>query len=184
MLVLLLMGELWALLQTGSRFYLKARSQADLQRHALIALRWMSTDLSEGDTFSFKYYNPESVSTDREGIVFGSPKGLSEEIIYDSSGGLTWNSVVGYYIEPDSGDLYRTRVPLDSSQSNESAPQIKDEFYHIELMANAKHKRKVAEKAYDMEAQTGPQDVMVYLKFRDEDLGFGLTVQTRLEMKN
>jgi hypothetical protein len=184
LLVTLLMGELWMLLQTGSRFYLKARSQSDLQRHALIALRWMSTDLAEGAPLSFRHYDPDnpSMDTERNGFVFGSPKDMDGEVVYDDEGRLSWNSVVGYYIESEGGDLFRVRVPTPEATS--SAPQILDEFYSVDVIADAPSKRKVAENAYDIDIVQGIQDVSVKLRFRDEDLGHGLTVRTRLEMKN
>ena len=184
LLVTLLMVELWMLLQTGSRFYLKARSQSDLQRHALIALRWMSTDLAEGAPLSFRHYDPDnpSIVTNRNGFVFGSPKNLAGDILYDEEGRLSWNSVVGYYIEPEGGDLFRVRVATPDATS--SAPQILDDLYHVDVIYDAPSKRKVAEKAFDIDIVQGIQDVSVILRLRDEDLGHGLTVKTRLEMKN
>ena len=94
-LVLLIMGELWMLLQTGTRFYLRSRAQSDVQRHALIALRWMSTDLAEGAPLSFKHYDPDdpSITTDRNGFVFGSPKDANEAASYNEEGRLLWTSV-------------------------------------------------------------------------------------------
>ena len=59
-----------------------------------------------------------------------------------------------------------------------------DELYHITLMEAASNRRMVAQDAYDIETVQGPQDIQVTLRFRDEDLGFGLKIQTRLEMKN
>ena len=183
-LVLLIMGELWMLLQTGTRFYLRSRSQSDVQRHALIALRWMSTDLAEGAPLSFKHYDPDnsSIVTDRNGFVFGSPKGMDEEASYNDEGRLLWTSVIGYYIEPETKDLIRAKMLLE--EPKESAPQILDELYHVSLMDGAPNKRMVAKEAYDIETVQGPQDIQVTLRFRDEELGFGLTIQTRLEMKN
>lgn len=183
-LVLLIMGELWMLLQTGTRFYLRSRAQSDVQRHALIALRWMSTDLAEGAPLSFKHYDPDnpSITTDRNGFVFGSPKGANEAATYNEEGRLLWTSVIGYYIDPASKDLIRAKILLE--EPKESAPQILDELYHITLMEAASNRRMVAQDAYDIETVQGPQDIQVTLRFRDEDLGFGLKIQTRLEMKN
>jgi hypothetical protein len=183
-LVLLIMGELWMLLQTGTRFYLRSRAQSDVQRHALIALRWMSTDLAEGAPLSFKHYDPDnpSITTDRNGFVFGSPKDANEAASYNEEGRLLWTSVIGYYIDPASKDLIRAKILLD--EPKESAPQILDELYHISLMEAASNRRMVAQDAYDIETVQGPQDIQVTLRFRDEDLGFGLKIQTRLEMKN
>ncbi|MCA9779330.1 MAG: hypothetical protein KC800_21535 [Candidatus Eremiobacteraeota bacterium] len=183
-LVLLIMGELWMLLQTGTRFYLRSRSQSDVQRHALIALRWMSTDLAEGAPLSFKHYDPDnpSIVTDRNGFVFGSPKGMDEEASYNDEGRLLWTSVIGYYIDPETKDLIRAKMLLE--EPKESAPQILDELYHVTLMEGAPNKRMVAKEAYDIVTVQGPQDIQVTLRFRDEDLGYGLTIQTRLEMKN
>jgi hypothetical protein len=183
-LVLLIMGELWMLLQTGTRFYLRSRAQSDVQRHALIALRWMSTDLAEGAPLSFKHYDPDnpSITTDRNGFVFGSPKGANEAASYNDEGRLLWTSVIGYYIDPSSNDLIRAKILLE--EPKESAPQILDELYHIALMEAASNRRMVAQDAHDIETVQGPQDIQVTLRFRDEDLGFGLKIQTRLEMKN
>ncbi len=183
-LVLLIMGELWMLLQTGTRFYLRSRAQSDVQRHALIALRWMSTDLAEGAPLSFKHYDPDnpSITTDRNGFVFGSPKGADEAASYNEEGRLLWTSVIGYYIDPTSNDLIRAKMLLE--EPKESAPQILDDLYHVSLMQGASNRRMVAQDAYDIETVQGPQDVQVTLRFRDEDLGFGLKIQTRLEMKN
>ena len=183
-LVLLIMGELWMLLQTGTRFYLRSRAQSDVQRHALIALRGMSTDLAEGAPLSFKHYDPDnpSITTDRNGFVFGSPKDANEAASYNEEGRLLWTSVIGYYIDPASKDLIRAKILLD--EPKESAPQILDELYHISLMEAASNRRMVAQDAYDIETVQGPQDIQVTLRFRDEDLGFGLKIQTRLEMKN
>ena len=183
-LVLLIMGELWMLLQTGTRFYLRSRAQSDVRRHALIALRWMSTDLAEGAPLSFKHYDPDnpSITTDRNGFVFGSPKGANEAATYNEEGRLLWTSVIGYYIDPASKDLIRAKILLE--EPKESAPQILDELYHITLMEAASNRRMVAQDAYDIETVQGPQDIQVTLRFRDEDLGFGLKIQTRLEMKN
>lgn len=144
----------------------------------------MSTDLAEGAPLSFKHYDPDnpSITTDRNGFVFGSPKDANEAASYNEEGRLLWTSVIGYYIDPASKDLIRAKILLD--EPKESAPQILDELYHISLMEAASNRRMVAQDAYDIETVQGPQDIQVTLRFRDEDLGFGLKIQTRLEMKN
>lgn len=172
------------LMQAGSRFYHKVRSQSDVQRSALLALRWLSKDLAEGAPLSFRHYDPDNaaINTERNGLVFGSPKDLDEKVTYNDKGRLQWNSVIGYYIEEETGDLFRVKVPLPTTRVQ--APQIEDSLYHIDLLAQNPDRRMVARKAVDIQTEQGIQDVEVLLRFRDNDLGHGLSVKTRLEMKN
>ena len=178
------MGEVWMLLQTGSRFYLRVRGQTEVQKNALISLRWLSKDLAEGAPLSFKHYNPDnpSITTTHNGLVFGSPKDLDERVNYNDQGRLLWNSVTAYYIDPETGQLYRAKQLLDKPANQ--APQIQDDIHHVDILAASEFRRVIARKAIDIDTKQGIQSVEVKLRFRDEELGFGLTVQTRLEMKN
>ena len=114
LIVLLLMLEIWRLVAAGSRFYHRARSQSDVQRNSLIALRWMAKDLSEGSTISFREYKTDGPTPmTHAGIVFGSPTvpGTSS-VNYDAKGRMIWSSVIGYFIDPADKTLYRQQIPL------------------------------------------------------------------------
>jgi hypothetical protein len=183
-LVLLLLGQIWMMLQAGTRFYLKVRGQSEVQRDALLALRWLSKDLAEGASLSFRHYNPDnpSIDTVRNGLVFGSPKDLEGNVHYDSRGRLLWTSVTAYYIDPDTNTLFRTKKALDEHQV--SAPLINDEDHGVDLLADIEDRRTIARNVIDIETVQGPRNVRVTLRCRNEELGFGLTVRTKLEMKN
>lgn len=178
------MGEVWMLLQAGSRFYLKVRGQTEIQKNALISLRWLSKDLAEGAPLSFRHYDPDnpSITTSHNGLVFGSPKDLDEKVSYNLQGRLLWNSVIAYYIDPDTQQLFRAKQLLDEPVNQ--APQIQDDIHHVDILAGAESRRVIAREAVDINTKQGIQSIEVKLKFRDRKLGFGLTVQTRLEMKN
>jgi len=183
-LVLVFMGLIWGMLQAGSRFYLKVRGQTDVQKNALLALRWISKDLAEGAPLSFRHYSPEhpTVPSVHDGIVFGSPKDLDGRVHYDESGNLLWTSVIGIYIDPVSKTLYRTKYALPDHLS--VAPQIDDSVHHVDLLAEIPERRKLAENIVKIETIQGPGNVRIKLRCRNEELGFGLSVQTLLEMKN
>lgn len=189
-LVLLLLGELWMLLQTGTKFYLRVRGQTEVQRQALFALRWLSKDLSEGAPLSFRHYNPDnpSITTVRNGLAFGSPKNANGQVTYNPQGRIEWHSVLGYFIDPESNNFLRTQYILPTSTPPTPAtiaPQINDDEHHVDLLATSSlEKRVIAQKIVDIETEQAPGNVKVVLKFRDEEMGFGLSVETRLEMKN
>lgn len=183
-LVLLLLGEVWWMLQAGGRFYLRVRSQTSIQKSALIGLRWFTKDLAEGAPLSFRHYDPENpaIETVHNGLVFGSPKDLNEVAVYNDTGRLMWPSVIGYYIEPETNTLFRTKVLLDEPQRR--APQILDDIHHIDLLAEEPLRRAVAHNVINIKTEQGTQNLEIKLHCRDEEVGFGLTVRTRLEMKN
>jgi hypothetical protein len=183
-LVLLIMGEVWMMLRAGGQFYLRVKSQTETQRSALIALRWLSKDLAEGAPLSFRHYDPDnpSITTTRNGIVFGSPKDIEEAVSYDERGRLLWTTVTGYYIDPDTNVLYRTKLPL--TEIDATAPRILDTVHHIDVLATLVQRRPIAHHVIDIETEQGPSNVRIRLKCRDEKLGYGLSVSTRLEMKN
>lgn len=184
LLVLLLLGEVWMMIRAGSQFYRKARAQSEMQRNALLALRWLSKDLSEAAPLSFRYYDPSNPAfpSTHQGIVFGSPRDLDEKVHYNENGRLLWNTVIGYYIEPTSRTLYRVKKPLDPPELR--APQIDDELYHLELLAKEPMARPIAHDLFKFEASPGPKSIKVTIRCRNEDLGYGISVTTRLETKN
>lgn len=183
-IVVLLLGEVWMMMSVGSRFYLKTRAQTEVQTSALLGLRWLSKDLAEGSTFSLRQYDPDSTDfpSTHNGISFGSPKDNNEQVYYNDSGVLLWTSIVGYYIDPDSNVLYRTKLPL--SPRVPAAPRIDDSVHHIDILAARTDRRRIAGHAIRLEAVQNARNVAVTLKCRNEELGFGLTLKTRLEMKN
>ncbi len=182
-LVLLLMGEVWMMLRAGTRFYLRVKSQTETQRSALIALRWLSKDLAESSPNSFRHYDPTyHIPTVHDGFVFGSLKDESEEIIYNEDSKILWTTVTCYYIDPVSHVLYRTKKP--QADPGITAPKIKDADHHIDILAGLEKRRPIAHHVKDIESVLGPKNVKITLRCRDEELGYGLTVSTRLEMKN
>ncbi len=184
-LVLLLMGEVWYLASAGSRFYLKIKGKTEIQKSALIALRWFSKDLAEGAPLSFRHYDPDlGIDTSYDGMVFGSPKDVNDQVYYNDSGQLLWTSVIGYYIDPSNNILYRTKLPLPDTDYPTRAPLIDDSLYHINLLARISERRAIAHHVVNLTTEQSTQSVKVEVHCRDEDLGFGLKVQTRLEMKN
>jgi hypothetical protein len=184
----LLMLEVWGLVRAGAQFYKRARGQSESQRNALMALRWIGKDLAEGSTLSFRQYqtvNDLGATTGfaHTGIVFGSPSvpGVGG-VSYDDSGHMVWSSVIGYYIDPGDHTLYRQMVPLEDPAT--FPPVIDDDTQSTDVMATLPNPRVVARGIKDIKTQQGPKDVLIELISRDEDLGFGIKVQTRLEMKN
>lgn len=180
MLVGLLMLEVWALVQAGGTFYLKAKGQGDIQRNSLLALRWISKDISEGSAISFRQYSqPDSTRT---GIVFGSPKTMSGNVEYDDVGHIKWSTVIGYYIEVNDGGLYRQQIELEEQQG--FPPIIDDDAHAVDVLAALPRPRLVARSIRNIETVQGPNNIRIELSTRDEQMGFGIKVQTRLEMKN
>ncbi len=183
----LLMIEIWGLARAGSRFYLRARSQADIQRNSLLALRWISRDLGEGSSISFREYTTEggtgqANNVSRAGIVFGSPTDTQGNVSYDDRGKIMWNSVIGYYIEASDGALYRQQMMLPAPLAY--APTIDNDSHSPDILAGRPNPRLIARHIHSIETTQGPSDILVKLVSRDKDIGFGITVQTRLEMKN
>ncbi len=178
----LLMVEIWGLARSGSRFYLRVRSQGDIQRSSLLALRWMTKDLGEGSAISFREYATGGGASSRAGIVFGSPTDTNGTVHYDGKGRILWSSVIGYYIEPSDGALYRQQMMLAATQS--FAPTIDNDSHSPDHLAGLSHPRLIARHIHSIETRQGPSDILVKLVSRDEDIGYGITVQTRLEMKN
>lgn len=185
LIVLLLMLEIWRLVAAGSRFYHRARSQSDVQRNSLIALRWMAKDLSEGSTISFREYKTDGPTPmTHAGIVFGSPTvpGTSS-VNYDAKGRMIWSSVIGYFIDPADKTLYRQQIPL-ADPSKTFPPVIDNDTQSTDAMAGYSRPRVVARQIHEINTTQGPKDISIELITRDEELGFGVKVQTRLEMKN
>lgn len=190
-LVLLVLGEIWFLLQAGGRFYLRARGQSEVQRNALFALRWLTKEVTEGNPVSFRHYETESESGEAEeageageieGLVFASPKDNDGQVRYDSKGRIQWASIVAYYIEPESKILYRTSIELDELTSK--VPQIDDETHHVNILSALPNRRVIARGIIDLTTEQGPRNVLLEIHSRDEEAGAGLKVRTRLEMKN
>jgi hypothetical protein len=181
----LLMLEVWGLVAAGGRFYRKARSQGEVQRNSLFAMRWIAKDLAGGSTISFREYSPDAtVPPAYPGIVFGSPvRPQDGQVHYNSSGRMQWGSVVGYYIDPSDSSLYRQQIAL-ADQSLTFPPIIDNDAHSTDIMAGLPRPRLVARQINTIETQQGPTDIKIELSSRDNELGFGIKVQTRLEMKN
>ena len=186
-IVILLMVEVWGLVRAGGRFYLRARGQTDIQRNSLLALRWITKDLSEGSAISFREYTTDGTggqasNVTRAGIVFGSPTDDAGRVHYDETGRLQWSSVIGYYIEPSDRALYRQKLPLAAPQN--FPPIINNDSHSTDHLAARPAPRLVARNILSIETTQGPSDISVKLHTRDQEIGYGITVQTRLEMKN
>lgn len=184
-IVVLLMLEVWKLVSAGARFYHRARSQSDVQRNSLLALRWIAKDLSEGSSISFRQYSVDGTSpATHPGIVFGSPTPVGNgPVEYDSNGRMLWSSVIGYYIDPNDSTLYRQQLALAAPKKT-FPPVIDNDTQSTDVMAGVPNPRVVARQIQTIKTVQGPKDIRVELSTRDEDLGFGIKVQTRLEMKN
>ena len=179
------MGEVWMMLRAGTKFYLRVQGQTGLQRNSLISLRWLSKDLAESAPLSFRHYDPDnpSVTTNHNGLVFGSARDSQGRTFYDPDDGrLLWTSMTGYYIEPNTSVLYRIQQDLPDRET--VAPVVDDTLHHIDLLAALPNPRVIAKDAVDIDTIQGPSSVDVTLQFRNEQYGFGLKVRTRLEMKN
>ena len=174
------MAEIWGIVSLGSRFYLKLKAQSGAQKEALLALRWLSKDLSEGSSISFRAYEPPF--TTREGIVFGAPKDENGAVAYSDKGLLLWQSVVCYYIDPADRTMYRAQQNLGSPGT--APPIINNTTQSVDVMAGLNNPRTIARNIYQLETVQATENVQVKLWIRDEELGYGLKVQSRLEMKN
>lgn len=185
----LMMLEIWKLVAAGSTFYRRARSQSEIQRNSLLALRWMARELSEGSSIAFRGYPTENTlgeatGTVHGGIAFGSPQLTGEpRVTYNSEGRMLWASVICYFIDPNDFTLYRQQVPLPAPFRT-SPPIIDNDEHHPDVMARRPRPRVVARHIRKIESQQGPKDIIIKLSTRDTELGFGINVQTRLEMKN
>lgn len=184
LIVGLLMIAIWRLVAAGSRFYHKVRSQGEVQRNSLLALRWIARDLSSGSTISFREFKTEGTNPAiHPGIVFGSPTVMgTSDVAYDPNGRMLWSSVIGYFIRPDDRTLYRRQVPLDAIKT--FPPTIDNDVHSTDVLAGLPNPRLVARHIHDISTTQGPKDIKIQLSTRDEELGFGIKVQTRLEMKN
>lgn len=187
-LALTIMGLVWALIQTGGQFYLKVRSQSDIQRGTLLALRWMATDLAQGAPVSFRGWNYDDANEDPQpgpgelvGISFGSPEDTGGQVSYDASGAIHWKSVIGYYIDANPGNLWRSQIEFAPQNF---PPIIHSGFHSPPIMATQPRPRKVADHIYNIRTVQGPGNIALLLHARHTELRFGLRVQTRLEMKN
>ncbi len=186
-IVILLMVEVWGLVRAGGRFYLRVRSQSDIQRNSLLALRWITKEIGDGSAISFREYTTDGAggqasTVSRAGIVFGSPTDASGQVHYDERGRLQWSSVIGYYIEPSDRILYRQKLLLPAPQGY--PPIINNDLHSTDQLATLPAPRLVARHIHSIETVQGPSDILVKLHTRDQDIGYGITVQTRLEMKN
>lgn len=180
----ILMLEIWRLVAAGSQFYRKVRSQGDVQRESLLALRWIARDLSSGSTISFREYKTEGTNPAvNPGIVFGSPNVIgTSSISYDPNGRMQWASVIGYFIRPQDNTLYRQQIPLAAAQT--FPPVIDNDTQSTDVLAGLPGPRVVARHIHEISTTQGPKDIKIQLSTRDEELGFGIKVRTRLEMKN
>ena len=183
----LLTFEIWSLVRAGSKFYVRVRGQGEIQRNSLMALRWITKDLGEGSAVSFREYTTDggegqANNVSRPGISFGSPTDANGAVSYDPDGRLLWKSVVGYYIESNDGTLYRQVLELDSPQTY--APTIDNDKHSPDEFADMPRPRVIARHIDSIDTTQGPSDILVKLVSKNEDLGYGITVQTRLEMKN
>ena len=184
----LMMLEIWKLVAAGAQFYKRARGQSEIQRNSLLALRWIAKDLAEGSTISFRNYqteNAQGVSTGftHAGLVFGSPSEAGTgSVRYDDTGHMRWCSIIGYYIEPTDGGLYRQQIPIADPKT--FPPVIDNDQHSTDIMAALPRPRLVARGIKEIATIQGPKDIQVELSTREETLGFGIKVKTRLEMKN
>lgn len=180
----LLMIEIWRLVAAGSSFYHRVRSQGEVQRNTLLALRWIGKDLSSGTTFSFRQYDVDGADpVTHPGIVFGSPSVAgSNAVTYDENGRMLWNSIIGYYIDPTDHALYRQQLPISPARS--FPPTIDNDVHSTDQLAKLAKPRLVARHIKEIITRQGPTDIRIEISTLDEELGFGIKVQTRLEMKN
>lgn len=189
----LILLEIYWLAHAGSQFYRRTRGQSEIQRESLLALRWMSKDLAEGSALSFRYYKkfptPGGAPERWHGISFGSflaadGSGVARQ---NGTGRMLWASVICYYIDNDDHGLYRqVRGLADPTQT--IPPIIDDSLDAPKVMAalpkGGTTYRPIARGVQEISVVQGPKDVQLKLDVRDVDLGFGIEVQTRLEMKN
>ncbi len=182
LLVGLIMSQVLALIVYGNRFYLKVRSQTEVQRSALLAFRWINSDLMEGTSFSFRFYQEEDGGP---AFSFGSPKTEDGGVEYDTYGRLLWSSVIGYYLDSDDeGVLYRVLLAIPSDERSVNPPVMsRDEHGPIALRERGPG-RVIARHVHSIEIEQGPENIEVVLHARHQELGFGLKLQTKLEMRN
>lgn len=181
-LSLLIMGMLWYQMQAGQRFYLRVRAQGDIQRGALMAVRWISRDVLQGNSNNLREYGLPGVV----GMAFASPENTAGTVSYDTdSGAIEWRSTVTYYIDPATNKLHRVIQDYPGGPQN-FFKQINSatDTPAVVMATGGLTRRTIAENIEDLVVQRGPKNIKLTLKAKQEDLGFALSVHSRLEMKN
>lgn len=178
-LSLLIMGLLWYQMQAGQKFYLRVRAQGDIQRGALQAVRWIARDVIHGNAG-----NLNSFTTPVIGMSFASPEDSAGATTYADTGAIEWRSTVIYYIDDATKNFYRVQRDYPGGKQDYPEP-IGVSLTPAAVAGNLSMKpRLVAEHIIDLTVERFPKNIMLNMKARQEALGFGISVRTRLEMKN
>lgn len=178
-LSVLIMVLLWYQMSAGQKFYLRVRGQGEIQRGALQAVRWIARDVIHGNAGNLNAYTTPVI-----GMAFASPEDTAGNTTYASTGAIEWRSTVIYYIDDATKNFYRVQIDYPGGRQDFPEP-VGGPLSPAGVAGNATLKpRLAAQHIIDLQVDRFPKNIVVNLKARQEDLGFGISVRTRLEMKN
>lgn len=185
----LLAGQL---MRYGSNYIKNSSAQLELQRGALLALNWMSKDISEGSPIAMLPNSwgsppvppqPPTAGPPR-GIVLASPRDVNGDIVF-SGNSLEWNSRVCYYVDlADQGKLYRATEPHPpEALPRVIDPLVEDTDHFLNNRATIAH-RLLAENVTYLDVQRQVAGIEITLEAATETRNFTMLVTTLVHPKN
>lgn len=181
-----------SLMRYGSTYLKNSSAQLELQRSALLALNWMSKDISESSPVAIHTNSwgsppvpplPPTAGPPR-GIVMASPRDANGAVAYTGSS-IDWSSRICYYVDlADNGKLYRAieAHPPDPLPRLIN-PAVEDTDYFANNRATIPH-RLLAKQVSYLDIQRQAAGMEITLETATDTRNFTMLVTTLVEPKN
>ncbi len=111
------------LVRNGLTYMRHAQNRAELQRLSLFLLSSLSAEIAESSPDCIRYSDP-GPSGKPTGIVYATPRGSNNLVMYDQNNRLVWRKWVAVWWDEASGLILRSEDPLPSSTTFKPDPGV------------------------------------------------------------
>lgn len=186
-LIMLLMGSILAIFQSGTRYYLNSTKVVDLQQACLVSANRIGSEISSADLSCI-----DDTSASKTYLTFASPINDQGDVIFaDGTTSMLWLKYVCYYIEKQNGqeNLRRqTSLILPAADAPPTVPVGFDDAYFSSLIpptpTTPYPSTLIANNIYSIDATRSATGVSIVITARDPFHEFRISVETTIQPRN
>lgn len=180
-IMLLIVGGIYALMSYGLTYYQTSQATLDLQQQGLQVLQRLGRECSESSKYSVLS------STSPQGVMFASPRDAVGSFWFDEQSTILWQRLVAYYVDNlnQTSCLLRKEMALPSPTTTPPQPaQLSLDV--ATLRANSALPPRVMARFVDRLTATPESDALLLeIRLKREFRGdFLLTLRSRIAYKN
>ena len=186
-LMMLLMGSILAIFQSGARYYNNSTKIVDLQQACLVSANRIGGELSVADLSCI-----DDTSTTKTYLTFASPINDQGDVTFsEGTTSMLWIKYICYYIEKSNGQetlRRQTSLILPAADAPPTVPTGLDDAYFRSLVpptpTTPYPSSLIASNIYSLDATRSATGLSLVVTARDSFHEFRISVETTIQPRN